>query len=1185
MKIRLNLIILLSAIPFLLNAQPWMQKNTSSAPTYTEIQQAFQTYWKDKEPGKGSGYKNFKRWEYFWSSRVLPDGSFPAVGARFSAWEKYQQRQNPRRGQAGGGNGNSHSTQSGNWVSIGPFHSAGGYTGIGRLNTIEFHPSDPNTYFVGSPSGGLWQTTDNGQSWFTHTDHLPSLGVSAIVVDYSNPQHIYIGTGDCDGGTAAGFTGLNSRGDTHSAGILKSTDGGQTFQPTGLSWITQNTQYINRLLQHPTDSATLLAATSLGIYRTTDAGTSWTQTQAGDFKDLEVSSLDSSIWYASSFNPSGGTGFYYSSDEGITWTLNQTFPWVNRINIAVIPQNGEVHLLCASATDNGFYGLYKSRTPDVSGSFTLYSSSPNILSWMSSGAGMGGQGIYDLAFTADPIDTAILYVGGINLWKINHIQNTSTCLSMWINGGLNPGNLPLVHADQHFLAFKPGTQELYTCNDGGLYKSNSSGISWTEITHTGNGPVIGQFYRIGLSEADPNLMMGAMQDNGTIMQNQNGWQMISGGDGSECMIDPADTTFRYMSTIPGKIFRSSDAGISFPDDITANINGSPVVGWIFPYQAKPGQPHEIILGMDNLYLSTNRGNTWQLKSQNQSGGIPMQYMDVSTMNTDIMVAGGFQYIMRTTDAGSSWNHILPSQLSTQKITAAVSDPVQPDRIWITCSSYDTVGKVFYTSDGGQNWTDLSGTLPDIPVNCISYTIGSQDALYIGTDLGVFYRDANMSDWIPYNSGLPNVIITELEILYGPNIIRAASYGRGIWESPLADPAPGTPITDFSASAQIICAGDNVSFQDLSNGSPTQWNWFFPGGNPSTSTLQNPVVNYANAGTYLVSLITSNTHGSSSKVKPVLIRVGEIPAVNPFVSGAVCEGGSLQLHHANLYGCTYHWSGPNGFTAQNYTTTLNPVTASNAGVYSLEVSYPGCSMASDTVQVIISPTPAAPDPVSNNGPVCSGKPAAFSAGLPPGTQALWLGPQGFYSIAPSPGIGNSSANNAGMYSVYAIAQSCTSAVSTTTLVVHPTPATPMITVNGNILSSSQTTGNQWYKNTQILNGETSQNLDISLYGGGAYTCQTTSPEGCHSLISAAAVAWPVRMDSEISESEFKIYPNPNSGEFFIEMKNTEFRIWNAEGKEILFNSVRHGDVVKISGLKNGIYWIEVEGIGKKVVVGK
>ncbi len=263
------------------------KKSDKTEKTFFEIQKEFYDYWAPYnvqdgyyyENGvrkKAAGWKQFKRWEYYWENRVDPvTGKFPSVNRA-----DIRKEINMTRGAA---------SSTGSWSSMGPSSSPGGYYGLGRFNCIQFRSGDVNTYYAGSPSGGLWKTTDDGANWTVLTDDNNVLGVSDVVViagATTASDIIYIATGDRDGGSMWTLGGGQSN-DNNGIGVLKSTDGGSTWSATGLNFNANEKITVNRILLDPTNNNTLYAATSgsssgsnTGLFKTTDAGVSWTKVTA-----------------------------------------------------------------------------------------------------------------------------------------------------------------------------------------------------------------------------------------------------------------------------------------------------------------------------------------------------------------------------------------------------------------------------------------------------------------------------------------------------------------------------------------------------------------------------------------------------------------------------------------------------------------------------------------------------------------------------------------------------------------------------------------------------------------------------------------------------------------------------------------------------------------------------------------
>src|SRR5688572_23550733 len=386
-------------------AQPWLknlpQNRSSQALTLFDYQAAFESYWApfnvingqymlNGEKVKARGWKQFKRWEHTMKSRVNPStGEFPKV----TATEVYHDflKKNPV----------ARSWNDGEWTPLGPVYSFSGYSGIGRINCVAFHPSDPNTFWVGAAAGGIWVTHNNGDSWRCLTENTVVLAVGDIVIpeDYDVSNTLYIATGDRDGW------------DNRSIGVLKSIDGGNSWDETGLTFSIYDGQMVNRLILHPTDALTLIAATTSGVYKTTDGGINWNlQFSIIEFIDLEFKSNNSDVIFGST----KGGEIFRSLDGGTNWLPVFQDAYARRIELAVSPNQPEWVYSVVSGEGNGLYGVYKSVDGGTTFNLMLDGDTTNILNWESNGQGDGGQGWYDLAMAASPLDANIIFVGGVN---------------------------------------------------------------------------------------------------------------------------------------------------------------------------------------------------------------------------------------------------------------------------------------------------------------------------------------------------------------------------------------------------------------------------------------------------------------------------------------------------------------------------------------------------------------------------------------------------------------------------------------------------------------------------------------------------------------------------------------------------------------------------------------------------
>ncbi|MCE2773458.1 MAG: hypothetical protein LW750_08475, partial [Bacteroidetes bacterium] len=385
-KIVATIAIMSAVVPS--NAQNWQDPLSNPNTNFYTVQSAFYAEWGQREqqlyqaqqdntllnnkwpgddpvnptpmPYMKGGYKQFKRWEAFVEPRVYPSGDLTLPSSSFERFNEYLDQNNEalaqymqRYGVPIGSQTNRVAAQapavlSNPWQFVGPtgFPTGGG---AGRVNCVRFDPTNANIMYAGTPAGGLWRSTNAGVNWtlISSTDALASIGVTDIAIDHTNTQVLYIATGDGDAG------------DTYSIGVLKSTDGGATWNTTGLNWTVNQGRVISKLLMHPTNNQILVAATSNGIYRTTDGGASWAQTQSNNsFKDMEFKPGDPNTVYAT------GTRFFKSTNNGATWTQITTgLPTntqTNRMAIAVSPANpAYVYVLAGNASNSGYLGTYR----------------------------------------------------------------------------------------------------------------------------------------------------------------------------------------------------------------------------------------------------------------------------------------------------------------------------------------------------------------------------------------------------------------------------------------------------------------------------------------------------------------------------------------------------------------------------------------------------------------------------------------------------------------------------------------------------------------------------------------------------------------------------------------------------------------------------------------------------------
>ncbi len=731
---------------------------------FSEIQQKAESYFADKDKGRGSGYKQWKRWEYMTKRRLNPDGTVANWTARnWDAYQKYfvsGENSNIK-------NGDGTETTNGFWDFIGPSNytnGAGWNGGVGRVNCIAFHPSNANIIYLGTPAGGLWKTINGGTNWFCLTDGMPSIGVSGIAIQQFNSNIIYILSGDGDGGN------------TKSIGVLKTTDGGINWQQTGLAWDIYQDETGYKLAMCPVFANMLFAATTDGLKKTSDEGDTWTTVLPGTIYDFEFKPGEPSTMYCT-VAPSS---FYRSTDYGDTWTqITSGVPGLaTRMAIGVTPDNSNyVYILAGPSTGlNHFKGVFRSFDSGLN--FDIKANTPNLLGYAIDGNDNQDQDTYDLAIAVSTTDEADIMTGGINTWVSNNFGSSWTITSWWYSIGNSIG---YTHADIHALEISPINNYLYCGSDGGIFRSTNFGDTWTDLT-SGLGNT--QWYAIDGIESNPNLIIGGTQDNGS-----NKWDgsttmvHMRGADGMDCMIDHSNSNVLYTTIsstgVNGKLEKSTNGGGSFTEITPSGVSGY----WVTPIVMDPSTSTTIYGGYSDIMKSTNGGATWTNTGEN--GGTCMA---VGTSYTGRVYAinqfGNALY--RSNDAADSWN---TTSTPSYGMTYIAINPTNSLNIFVTIGGYNSWSKVYESTNGGDNWNNISGSLPNVPVNCIAYDPGSANGIYIGTDIGVFYRDDNIGDWIPFMNGLPHVVVRDLEINNTSGLIRAATYGRGLWSSSLYSSCP------------------------------------------------------------------------------------------------------------------------------------------------------------------------------------------------------------------------------------------------------------------------------------------------------------------------------------------------------------------------------------------------------------
>ncbi len=867
------LIVMIFLPLFLVNqsfAQPAIEFKSTENLNFFDMKNNFNTYWTAPENKGKKGWKQFQRWEYFWKSRINLDGSFPNG---IELWNEYQNYQN-KFNQLTQGNDKI-------WSQTGPFKNpsdGNNQGGIGRINVVKIKPNAAKEIWIGSAAGGVWQSKDYGQSWkvFPFTQIL-SMGISDIAFSESNPNVAYVATGDCDG------TGTTYS--TYSVGVLKTTDGGQSWATTSFSFGPGNGKIVSKVVVLPSNPDLVIACTNDGIYKSIDGGKSWRNkvVQSAYFRDIKIKRDDPNIILASTYNGNGNAAIFRSEDAGETWVQTKVLAGITRTCIDFAYGNTDlVYLLCA--TGSYFHSIQVSADGGKTWAIksSLSGGTPNI---MGSGQGTGndkyyGQAWYDLALAVSPADDEVLYAGGINIWGSSDGGTTWRMTTHWYGGY----SKPYVHADIHYLTFDLEDGYLLCGSDGGLDYATNPENKWINLN---KGLSISQMYRVASAQTYPGFAYTGCQDNGTFRVKDGVWSQAYGGDGMDCVVNQLDYNKAIVSMQNGDFLRTVN-GSSFGEVLNSSItqeNG----GWITPIVMNPINPNTIYTGYTNVWRSVDGGSLWKKLGSLAIG--TLQRLAISPADTNTIYASNGSSIMVTYNNGGLWQAISNIPGSVQQIEV---DPNNAKRIFIVIGGFSEGKKVYEYN--GTSWKNLSGNMPNFPVNTIVFQKNSPDRLYVGTDIGVFYSDYSSGYWEPYGLGMPTVICSDLKIDYKGGKLICGTYGRGLWSIDLN--TCNLPQPDIQAPSQMrICEGDSVILTALTDAS-VAW---------STGETTKSII-VKTSGTYSFSIIGDGNCVVRSKA--VILEKSVIPSlkISPIGKYPLCEGDSINLElSASLGFSSYQWS--------------------------------------------------------------------------------------------------------------------------------------------------------------------------------------------------------------------------------------------------------------------------------------
>ena len=678
------------------------------------------------------------------------------------------------------------------WVNIGPtkadYLENGSYklakTDAGRVRNIIPVPGTTTLYAAFS-GGGVWKSTNAGSTWTPITETLGSLSVGSLELDPNNSNTLYLGLGDPFDGTGIG--------------LVKSTDGGATWMaPVYLG----NSTSITDLQVAPGNSNLVLATTNAGVFRSVDAGATWSQVSlatgytsapagwsiahAGGTKFIVTLEADPT---AASGNTQGQV--WVTADAGATWTRSTgvtSTAGLERMTVATAPSSPTTVYVLAAKPGGDLAEIFKSTNGGTS--FTATSAAGKRYKNANTesrtvGTLFNTQGWYDQLIIVNPANANELYIGGaLHLAKSTDGGTSYSIVSNW----LGQFSLPYVHADFHAAAFD-SSGKLYVGNDGGLFVTADGGATFSDSLNVGIASHL--IYDIGSSAGNRSAVIAGMQDNGTRVRvgTTSVYNQELGGDGFDCEIHSDGKTMLgtlyytriYKSTDGGLTFAASNTGISE----SGSSSSAPFITVLAKWDGDTTGNTVFTYSNTKVYKSTNFGGSWAaLGVTGLPSGIYIRGVSAAKSNGSVIgiVASGGRVFL-TNNGGTSWTQTTATPNNGLSMSSVAFDPANPNTLYVSSVAPDgTKNHLWKSTDFGATFTVIENGLPaGVPVNQVTIDPGSTTTLYAATHLGVYRSTDAGASWTRFGTGMPLVNVTDIEILPDSSLVRAGTFGRSVWE--------------------------------------------------------------------------------------------------------------------------------------------------------------------------------------------------------------------------------------------------------------------------------------------------------------------------------------------------------------------------------------------------------------------
>jgi photosystem II stability/assembly factor-like uncharacterized protein len=680
----------------------------------------------------------------------------------------------------------------------------------GRITGIAMHASDQQTIYAASASGGLWKSPDAGVSWLPITDGLPSLSIGDIAIDPSDKNVLYCGTGEPNGG------GGSVTYDGH--GLFKSVDAGQSWTAAGL----EKTGSIGRIVVDPHNPNRIFVAAQghlfgnnpeRGVYRSDDGGISWQQklfvSDSTGAIDLVINPQHPDTVYATMWQRVRRPSIrqYGGPESGIFRSIDGGDTWTKLSGGLPTSSIGRIGLAISASNPNILFATVAAEDGSFNG---VYKTANDGATWVkvsdNSNPNYSSFGWWFGQIRINPVSPNIVYNLGVGWVKSSNGGNS------W-----SPGGSSNLHADFHALFIHPANTSLMVVgNDGGLYVSNDGGNLFTHRPFP-----ITQFYTTEIDEQHPEQLYGGAQDNGTWRTTTgqlDDWEQIWYGDGFVTLVNPVNGD--YYAEYQYGSFSGSNGAVA-PDFVRSN--------WNTPYVMDPANPNIMYFGAESLFKSVDGALSWEPISGDLSngpvgiGGVvygTITSISVSPLDGNIIYVGTDDgNVWVTSNGGQDWTKI-SATLPKRWITRVVADLNDASTAYVCLSGFrhfENIAHIYKTTDKGQSWTSMSGNLPDVPVNDLIPDPANALSFFIATDAGIFATYDGGQTWEVFGSGLPNVPVLDLRFHAPTRTMSAATYGRAMYKIQVPVPTgvqETALVSGMNVAPNPVQSSFRLSFENL-----------------------------------------------------------------------------------------------------------------------------------------------------------------------------------------------------------------------------------------------------------------------------------------------------------------------------------------------------------------------------------